>query len=142
MLAQRVPKAYDGISAGAPAIYWSDVMLNRLLPEHVMRMIKEYPRWCELDAITASAISRCDGLDGVVDGIIASVDECKKLFNSFDLVNTTIAYDDTANNITQAAAEVAKAAWEGIISLTRENLVRTIRNFPYNNHLPSSPVYI
>lgn len=142
MLAQRVPKAYDGISAGAPAIYWSDVMLNRLLPEHVMRMIKEYLRWCELDAITASAISRCDGLDGVVDGIIAIVDECKKLFNPFDLVSTTIAYDDTANNITQAAAEVAKAAWEDMISLTRENLVRTIRNFPYNNHLPSSPVYI
>ncbi|KAI0849003.1 tannase and feruloyl esterase [Daldinia vernicosa] len=122
MLAQRFPKAYDGISAGAPAIYWSDVMLNSFWPEQVMRMMKEYPHWCELDAITAAAVSKCDGLDGVVDGIIANVDECRKLFSPFDLVGTTIACDDTTKNITKAAAKVAKAAWVGIVSSTGEHL--------------------
>ncbi|KAI8963128.1 tannase and feruloyl esterase [Daldinia sp. FL1419] len=122
MLAQRFPEAYDGISAGAPAIYYSEVMLTSFWPEQVMHMMGEIPHWCELDAITAAAVSKCDGLDGVVDGIIANVEECKELFNPFDLVNKTVACENTTKSITKAAAEVVKAAWGGMVSETGKSL--------------------
>ncbi|KAK6954835.1 hypothetical protein Daesc_004804 [Daldinia eschscholtzii] len=123
MLAQRFPKAYDGIVAGAPAIYWSNNMLNSYWPEHIMRTINEYPNVCELDAITAAVISKCDGLDGLTDGIVENVDECTKKFNPYDLVGTTVDCGNTTVKITKAAAQVAKAAWEGIVSPTGEHLV-------------------
>ncbi|KAI1480301.1 tannase and feruloyl esterase [Daldinia eschscholtzii] len=122
MLAQRFPKAYDGIVAGAPAIYWSNNMLNSYWPEHVMRTINEYPNVCELDAITAAVTSKCDGLDGLTDGIVENVDECTKKFNPYDLVGTTVDCGNTTVKITKAAAQVAKAAWEGIVSPTGEQL--------------------
>ncbi|KAI1469644.1 tannase and feruloyl esterase [Daldinia caldariorum] len=122
MLAQRYPNAYNGISAGAPGIYWTNTMLNSFWPEHVMRTMKEYPNGCELDAITAAAVSKCDGLDGVVDGIVQNVDECREHFNPFDLVDTTIDCGNTTAKITTAAAQVANATWTGITSSTGENL--------------------
>ncbi|KAI1802668.1 tannase and feruloyl esterase [Daldinia bambusicola] len=122
MLAQRFPNAYNGISAGAPGIYWTNTMLNSFWPEQVMRLTEEYPNGCELDAITAAAVSKCDGLDGVEDGIVQNVDECMEHFNPFDLVGTTADCGNTTVEITKAAAQVAEATWEGITSSTGENL--------------------
>ncbi|KAI1372816.1 tannase and feruloyl esterase [Hypoxylon crocopeplum] len=124
MLAQRYPTAYDGIAAGAPAIYWTGLTFTTSWPEQFMHMLGEYPYNCELDALTAAAVSKCDGLDGVTDGIIAEVDECMANFDPFDLVSTTItcAQTNTTMPISHAAAAVANATWGGIISSTGERL--------------------
>ncbi|XXH00937.1 hypothetical protein Hte_007288 [Hypoxylon texense] len=124
MLAQRYPTAFDGIAAVAPAVYWSETLFNIFWPEQVMRMLGEYPHMCELDAITAAAISKCDGLDGVTDGIVAEVDECRANFNPFDLVGTVIPCAQANANIpiSRAAAAVANASWGGIVSPTGEQL--------------------
>lgn len=68
MLAQRYPTSFDGIATGAPAIYWNDIFPSFLWPQQFMNMLGEYPHACELQAITAAAVSACDGLNGVVDG--------------------------------------------------------------------------
>ncbi|KAI1502054.1 Tannase/feruloyl esterase [Biscogniauxia marginata] len=126
MLAQRYPNAYDGLAIGAPASYWSELLASMFWPQQYMNMIGEYPYGCELDAITAAAISECDGLDGAVDAIISDVEGCRARFDPFKLVGTTIVCPQTANNstiqISTAAASVANATWSGAVSETGKQL--------------------
>ncbi|KAF2470902.1 tannase and feruloyl esterase [Lindgomyces ingoldianus] len=124
MLAQRYPTAYDGIAAGAPAIYWSELVFTTFWTQQYMAMINEYPYGCEIDAITAAAIAKCDGFDGVVDGIVADVEECAANFDPFDLIGKVIdcAQTNTTMQISAAAAKVANATWEGIVSTTGRRL--------------------
>ncbi|KAI0376685.1 tannase and feruloyl esterase [Hypomontagnella monticulosa] len=120
MLAQRYPKAFDGISANAPGIQWSDIFFNMAWAESYMRMKSVFPHGCELDAITAAAVSKCDELDGVSDGIIANVDDCKKAFDPFEVVGKTINCSDTGKTmkISKGASEIVNATWGGIFSAT------------------------
>lgn len=112
MLAQRYPTSFDGIAAGAPAIYWNNLVPFLLWPLQVMNMLGEYPHECELQAITAAAVSACDGLDGVVDGIVTDVDGCLASFRPFDLVGSATNCSE-ARLVTSAAAAVANATWHG-----------------------------
>ncbi|KAL1629216.1 hypothetical protein SLS56_005439 [Neofusicoccum ribis] len=88
MLAQRYPTLYDGIHASAPAINWNEFLVGDLWPQQVLSELGSYPHACELDALTAAAIAACDGLDGVVDGLISDVDGCH--FSPYPLVGTPI----------------------------------------------------
>lgn len=127
MLAQRYPGAYDGIAAGSPAVYWAESFPSGLWAQHYMNAVLGgvYPRGCEIDAITAAAIKACDGLDGVVDGIVAEVDACLASFNPFRLVGTVVANcssDKVGSGhghtvvISKAAAAVVNATWHGPVS--------------------------
>lgn len=115
MLAQRYPKAYDGIAAGAPAIYWPELFASMQWAEVFMNDIRSYPHPCELTAITAAAVKSCDGLDGAVDGVISAPDECLARFDPIQSVgqplNCTTA--GAPKTISKTAAMVANAAWHG-----------------------------
>ena len=118
MLAQRYPTAYDGIMAGAPGVYWPELMASGQWPQQVMNTLASYPYGCELDAITAAAIAACDGPDGVVDGIVGNVDACLDSFDPFTLVGITVnqcpqAPGGASVPISQAAAIVASETWKG-----------------------------
>ncbi|KAJ8120832.1 hypothetical protein ONZ43_g2562 [Nemania bipapillata] len=116
MLAQRYPALYDGIAAGAPAIHWNPGVGSVQWPQQVMNMLDKYPYPCELDAIVEAAITSCDGLDGVVDGIIAEVDECLTTFDPFSIVGTLINCTEAAGEtiqVSEAAAVVVDATWAG-----------------------------
>jgi hypothetical protein len=119
MLAQRYPKAYDGISAGAPAIYPTLSGMSLYWPQQVMNMLKTYPYGCEMDAITAAAIKVCDGLDGVTDGIVSEVDPCLASFDPFKMVRTPVPNCPQAGNrtveISEVAAVVVNATWHGMV---------------------------
>ena len=115
MLAQRYPTAYDGIAAGAPAIHWTEFFPTMLWPQQVMKMLGQYPHPCEIEAVTAAAISACDPLDGVVDGVIADVDACLAEFDPFSVVGLAIECAEMATpEISSAAAAVANATWQGM----------------------------
>ncbi len=77
MLAQRLPGAYDGILAGAPAINWDRFIPAELWPQVVMRQELGAPiAQCKLAAATQAAVARCDRNDGVVDGVINDPRRC------------------------------------------------------------------
>jgi hypothetical protein len=84
MMAQRFPDAYDGILAAAPAINWPSFIVAEYWGQFMMNQLGVYPPQCEFDAITTAAVSACDALDGLVDGIIASPEKCH--FNPHILV--------------------------------------------------------
>ncbi|KAK3386169.1 tannase and feruloyl esterase [Podospora didyma] len=117
MLAQRYPDAYDGIAAGAPGIYWTEIPPAAIWPQHFMNTEKAFPYACELEAITAGAVAACDGLDGVLDGIITEVDACLASFDPFQLVGSSVSncsdVGGKTQDITVAAASVANASWHG-----------------------------
>ncbi|KAI0521010.1 tannase and feruloyl esterase [Xylaria bambusicola] len=115
MLAQRYPTLYDGIAAGAPAIHWNDLLSSIQWPEQIMNLLRSYPYNCELDSINAAAVSACDGLDGIADGVITEFDTCLTTFDPFSLVGTTINCTETGEtiSISSTAAAVINATWSG-----------------------------
>ncbi|KAK5636426.1 hypothetical protein RRF57_012138 [Xylaria bambusicola] len=115
MLAQRYPTLYDGIAAGAPAIYWNELFASIQWPEQFMSLLGNYPYNCELDAINAAAVSACDELDGIIDGVITDVDACLTIFDPSSLVGTTINCTEAgeAIPISSTAAAVINATWSG-----------------------------
>ncbi|KAK7216758.1 hypothetical protein V2G26_004761 [Clonostachys chloroleuca] len=124
MLAQRYPDVYDGIVAGAPAINFSKLATFIQWPHQVMNELGEFPYGCELDAITAAAISACDDLDGITDGVISNVDECLKSFDTSSLVGEPITCaqkNGTQVLITEAAARIVNATWHGHVTANDEH---------------------
>lgn len=119
MLAQRYPDAYDGIAAGAPAVYTNELTSSMQWPQQVMSMYG-YPYGCELDAIVAASITECDPLDGVTDGIIGDTEACLEAFDPFSLVGSSVDCNDAGAEgkveISESAATVVRKAWEGIRS--------------------------
>ncbi|KAI9151404.1 putative feruloyl esterase [Paramyrothecium foliicola] len=115
MLAQRYPDAYDGIATGAPGLYWTETLPQLIWAQQVMNELQQYPFPCELDAITLAAISACDKLDGVVDGIIGEPVKCLKTFNAKKLVGTEIvcAQTNATKKVSEVAVKVVTAAWQG-----------------------------
>jgi hypothetical protein len=117
MLAQRFPNAYDGIAAGAPAIHWTEFVPSIQWPQQVMNELDEYPFGCEIDAITAAAVEACDGLDGVVDGVISHVDDCLSTFDPFSIVGKSVQcaqINNTATRVSHSAAAIVSATWRGM----------------------------
>ncbi|KAK3117628.1 hypothetical protein LTR53_000856 [Teratosphaeriaceae sp. CCFEE 6253] len=111
MAAQRFPGHYDGILAAAPAINWATFVVAELWPHIVMRKVGYYPPHCEFEAIRRAAIEACDGLDGVVDGVIAAPGLCA--FDATSIVGQTFDCGGAARRILAQAAEVANAVWAG-----------------------------
>jgi hypothetical protein len=119
-LAQRYPTAYDGIAIGAPALYLSQALPTIFWPQQVMNALNRYPYGCELDALTAAAIEACDGLDGVVDGIVSDPDACLATFDPFPLIGTAVPDCAQAGNatveISTAAAVLVNTTWHGMVT--------------------------
>lgn len=113
MIAQRYPGLYDGIAAAAPAINWNAFFTAMYWPQLIMNLARKHPHGCELDAITAAAVSACDGLDGVIDGVISNVDDCH--FNPFKVVGSIFNCSATGTkmHVSEMAAVVANATWSG-----------------------------
>lgn len=116
MLAQRYPTAYDGIVASAPAINIPLFTPSLYWPQLVMNLHGEYPRNCEINALTDAAVAYCDAKDGVSDGIISDTDGCD--FDPFSVVGDSFNCSDTGSTmqISHAAALVANATWAGPVA--------------------------
>ncbi|KAH8810592.1 Tannase/feruloyl esterase [Xylogone sp. PMI_703] len=99
MMAQRYPTAYDGIYAACPAIHWQTFQLNH------------YPPQCVFNTITAAAVTACDGLDGVIDGVISAVSSCK--FDPATMVGKPANCSGSEVVITSNDAEIVKKTWQG-----------------------------
>ncbi|KAI1140286.1 tannase and feruloyl esterase [Hypoxylon sp. FL0543] len=115
ILAQQFPTAYDGIIAAAPGLYWAELLISVVWPAFYMDLTKQYPHGCELTQLTSLAVSLCDGLDGIEDGLIAEPEECRRIFSPSDYVGIKFncSASGTIMEISSAAASVANAMWDG-----------------------------
>ncbi|MGW1468219.1 DUF6351 family protein [Streptomyces sp. NPDC002308] len=111
MEAQRYPDDYDGILADAPAINWDEFEVATLWPQVVMNNEKTFPSKCEFGAFTAAAVTACDTLDGVTDGLVDDPDRCD--FDPRRLVGTKVPCEGRELTITAADAAVVRKIWDG-----------------------------
>jgi feruloyl esterase len=75
--AQKFPRDYDGIVAGAPANYWTHLMIGDLWPAiaTLANPAGLLPPE-KLDLIHQAVLQACDDLDGVKDGLIEDPMRC------------------------------------------------------------------
>jgi feruloyl esterase len=106
--AQRYPDDYDGILAGAPAINWTKLHIEQMWGTLVMLESHHVVAPCAFAAATAAAVSACDALDGVKDGVIEDPRQCR--YDPHALVGTTVG---SCPAITEADAAVMQQIWDG-----------------------------
>ncbi len=77
MEAQRYPQDYDGILAGAPANYWTHLLMaGAWEAQALMKDPASYIPASKIAALGAAVNAACDKLDGVADGVINDPREC------------------------------------------------------------------
>ena len=77
MEAQRYSEDYDGILAGAPANYWSHLLVGALWDAQATTLDPaSYIPSSKLPAIAAAVNSACDAQDGVKDGVLNDPRQC------------------------------------------------------------------
>jgi Tannase and feruloyl esterase len=78
MEAQRFPDDFDGILAGAPANFWTNLVSAGVYFGHAMYADPAaYISTVKIPAISAAVLSACDAQDGVKDGIINDPVHCR-----------------------------------------------------------------
>ncbi|KAI1800175.1 tannase and feruloyl esterase [Daldinia bambusicola] len=113
-IAEKYPNAFDGIVASAPAVDFAGLGVADHWPQVVMKALGQYPKNCELVAITEAFIEHCDGNDGLLDGIVTDPDSCE--FDPYSMVNKSIDCQDVdagTVQISEAAVNVTIATWTG-----------------------------
>jgi feruloyl esterase len=107
MEAQRYPADYNGIVAGAPAINWTKFIPAEIWPALVMNASHDFLPSCKEAAFTNAVVAACDGLDGVVDGVISDPADCH--WNPHTLVGT----ETPCGTITATDADIVAKIWQG-----------------------------
>ncbi len=109
MEAQRYPEDYDGIIAGAPANYWTHLLLGGAV---LARAVSDNPASfippAKFPAIEAAVLASCDGLDGVKDGLIGDPRACH-----FDPSTLLCKGEDTERCLTAPQAAMLKRIYAG-----------------------------
>jgi Tannase and feruloyl esterase len=113
MEAQRYPQDYNGILAAAPAINWPKLMMQSLWGSVQEKAAGNPVPQCKLAAATAAAISACDAIDGVKDGVIEDPKRC-----NFDPKTLLGVQAGDCGAFTQADVDMIRKIWQGPV---REN---------------------
>ncbi len=72
------PADYDGIIAGAPAVNWIQVSAGRIAVSQVVNKTPAHTIPASKYALIHNAVlASCDGLDGVMDGVIENPARCR-----------------------------------------------------------------
>jgi feruloyl esterase len=80
-VAQRYPADYDGVAANVPIVSFSSLMLA---PEWIRIQEKPAANWvtpAKVNAIRGEFMRQCDGLDGLVDGVMNNYMACRAIFD-------------------------------------------------------------
>src|SRR6266568_1370187 len=109
MEAQRFPRDYDGILAGAPANAWSTMLTAGI---GAMQTLAGDPRAyipdLKLPAIQKAALEACDGMDGVKDGVINDPTQCR-----FDPVVLLCKGKEELDCLTRPQVDTLKSLYAG-----------------------------
>lgn len=106
--AQRYPKDFQGIIAGAPAINWNHLQTRGLWDELALLETPEsYIPPAKLPILQNAAIAACDTLDGAKDGFIENPSLCH-----FDLTTVQCKGSDTSDCLTAPQVAAAKKIYD------------------------------
>ena len=107
--AQKFPRDYDGIVAGAPANYWTHLMAGDLWPAVVTRNdpAASLPP-AKLEVLHKAALAACDNLDGVKDGLLEDPAHCR-----FDPATVQCRDGAQDNCLSAAQVEAARKIYNG-----------------------------
>ena len=109
MEAQRFPRDYNGIAAGAPAAYRTHLMFASVWTAKATLVDPaSYIPPSKYPLIHAAALKACDALDGVADGIINDPTRCH-----FDPAVLTCKGADAPDCLTPAQVEAARLIYAG-----------------------------
>jgi feruloyl esterase len=107
--AQRYPGDYDGILAGAPAIYGTRLQGTQVWSAQVVHKDEaSYIPPAKYPLLHNAVLQQCDGLDGVKDGVLENPAACK-----FDPRVLACKDGDTSSCLTAAQAEAAARLYAG-----------------------------
>jgi len=107
--AQRYPRDYDGIIAGAPANFWTHLMFSGIWIGEVTHEnpISYLPKE-KYSVLHKAVIEACDSLDGVKDGVLENPKKCH-----FDPTVLQCKLADGPDCLTAAQVEAAKKIYAG-----------------------------
>jgi feruloyl esterase len=107
--AQKYPNDYDGILAGAPAIYASRLQGTQVwAAQAVHKDEASYIPPAKYPFIHAAVLQQCDALDGVKDGVLEDPMKCK-----FDTKVLTCNQGDATSCLTAPQLEAAAKLYAG-----------------------------
>jgi feruloyl esterase len=118
--AQRYPRDYDGILAGAPANYWTHLMASQLWYGLATRTDAATNLEAPIDklpALHAAVLQACDERDGVRDGVIENPLSCP-----FDPAVLTCAGNDSASCLTSSQVVAAQKIYRGAAGVQRQKI--------------------
>jgi feruloyl esterase len=109
MEAQRFPEDYDGILAGAPANFWTHLLVGGMWVNLATLLDQaSYIPASKLPAIGASVLAACDAQDGVTDGILNDPRQC-----NFDPATLLCQGADSSSCLTMPQATALKKIYAG-----------------------------
>jgi hypothetical protein len=117
---QRTPHAYDGVLASSPAINWDRSVAAQLWPQIAMQQEAGGPiDACKFELVNNAALAACDGIDGVVDGLLDDPRRC-----DFDPVALQCSGGVTpdCNCLTSGEVSAISKIWDGARSTTGKRL--------------------
>ncbi|KAL2835956.1 Tannase/feruloyl esterase [Aspergillus pseudodeflectus] len=104
MIAQEYPDDFDGILANAPALNFPSLLMGLSWAQFTMRRLNHEVSSCVFDEFYRGAIRECDGLDGVIDGIISNPKSCS--FDPFSIVGLQVPCGLSHETVNAQDAEV------------------------------------
>lgn len=111
MEAQRFPRDYNGIIAGAPANYWTHLLAGAIwLSQAMYDNPASYIPASKLPAISRGVLAACDSRDGVKDGVLNDPIQCH--FNPATLLCRNGDNDDC---LTAPQIETLKKIYGGAV---------------------------
>jgi feruloyl esterase len=106
--AQRYPKDFNGVLAGAPALNWDQFMVAQMWPQLVMEWNNDFLPTCKEDLVNTALQTHCRDASGQVDGVFDPRD-CDVLGVLDRLVGTTTP----CGPFTATDALVIREIWQG-----------------------------
>ncbi|MGC2829268.1 MAG: tannase/feruloyl esterase family alpha/beta hydrolase [Candidatus Acidiferrum sp.] len=109
MEAQRFPKDYDGILAGAPANYWTHLLSSALYDAQTTTSDPaSYIPTSKIPTIVKAVNAACDANDGVPDGVLNDPRKCR-----FDPASLLCKAADSDSCLTQPQVTALKKLYKG-----------------------------
>jgi Tannase and feruloyl esterase len=109
MEAQRFPEDYDGILAGAPANYWTHLLVNAVWDLRATTLDPaSYIPAAKIPALSKAVLAACDAQDGLRDGLLSDPRQC-----SFDPATMTCKDGDSDSCLTAPQVVALEKIYSG-----------------------------